>query len=137
MVFHRSSGDGRRVRFRIKLYEALSRFTSQPRRANQWESWRLWETWSAGAAVLQLDFEKFGISLPVQPRNQEHYIGVYRDHRDRELFTRLLDDPGWLAQVAANGREWARTHYNPVATARRFLALAAQHGFAWPSDPAG
>ena len=37
----------------------------------QWDSWRLWESWAAGCVVFHLDFEKYGVQLPVNARKLE------------------------------------------------------------------
>ena len=91
-------------------------------RWSQWESWRFWESLSAGCAALLLDFDKYGIQLPVQPENWTHYIGLDLDHLPRDL-DRLRSDQGALAKVADAGRVWAHRHYSPAAKAERFVSM--------------
>lgn len=86
----------------------------------QWDSWRFWESLAAGAVSLHVDFEKYGFSLPVMPKNWVHYIGLDLDHVQDDI-DRMIDEPGILADISRQGREWALTHYTSKAVALRFL----------------
>jgi hypothetical protein len=35
----------------------------------RWESWRFWESLASGCATVALDFEEYGLVLPVIPKN--------------------------------------------------------------------
>ncbi|MBW4615427.1 MAG: glycosyltransferase family 1 protein [Desmonostoc vinosum HA7617-LM4] len=91
----------------------------------QWDSWRFWESLAAGCATFHLDFEKYGIALPVMPKNWQHYIGIDLDNVQATV-DRIADDPGILESVATAGRLWALEHYTPVPTALRFLETIYQ-----------
>ncbi len=92
----------------------------QPVTIVRWDSWRWWESLAAGCLTFHLDFEKYGFVLPVMPVAWKHYIPI--DLADpKATVERLMDErPRW-PEIAAQGRFWARTHYSPEATARRFI----------------
>lgn len=91
----------------------------------QWDSWRFWESLAAGCATFHLDFDKYGIFLPIMPENWKHYIGVDLDNVSKTI-KRLKDEPEILQKVAIEGRKWALEHYSPVATARLFLKIVSE-----------
>jgi hypothetical protein len=93
---------------------------TRPRRAIQWDSFRFWEALAAGCATFNIDLEYYGVILPVMPVNGEHYFGVRFDSAEQTI-SRLVEDPGLLARVAASGRQWAIEHYAPKVMAERFL----------------
>lgn len=86
----------------------------------QWDSWRFWESLAAGCATFHLDFDKYGVFLPIMPENWKHYIGVDLDNVSKTI-KRLNDEPEIIEKVAIEGRKWALEHYSPIATAKRFL----------------
>jgi len=90
---------------------------------HQWDTFRLWEAFCAGCLVCHVDFEKYGLQLPVMPQNLTHYLGFDLD--DRSASEAILDN-SWerLATIAESGRAWAMEHYSPVAVAQRFLRIA-------------
>ena len=88
----------------------------------QWDSWRLWESWGAGCVTFHLDFEKYGVTMPVMPENWKHYIGIDLDNVQQAV-DRIKNEPEILEYVAEEGRKWAMEHYSPLATARRFLKI--------------
>lgn len=92
----------------------------------QWDSWRFWESLAAGCATFHVDFEKYGITLPVMPKNWQHYIGIDLDNL-QESIDRIADDPEILERVAKQGRLWALENYSPVPTAIRFLETIDQY----------
>jgi hypothetical protein len=89
-----------------------------------WDSWRLWESMAAGCVVIHVDFERHGIELPRMPVNWRHYIGIDFENVE-DTVARLQAEPEILAKISENGAEFARTHYAPPATAKRFLELVA------------
>lgn len=88
----------------------------------QWDSWRLWESLAAGCISFHVDFKKYGLELPVNPVNWQHYIGVDLNRVDDTL-ERLARDPTQLAEISDRGQQWAFEHYAPLPTAQRFLEL--------------
>ncbi|MCU0565075.1 MAG: glycosyltransferase [Oculatellaceae cyanobacterium Prado106] len=102
------------------LNKILTIASPTPRRIMNWESWRLWEAMAAGCIAFHVDFEKYGVGLPVMPVNWTHYIGVDLDDMQAAA-DRLAAEPQLLSQISAAGRAWAIQHYSPVPTALRFL----------------
>ncbi|GEM_PF-450654 len=91
-----------------------------------WDSWRFWESLAAGCVTFQVDFEKYGIKLPVMPENWRHYIGIDLDNIQNTV-DRIANDPGILEQISQEGRMWAIENYSPVPTALRFLNIIRSH----------
>jgi hypothetical protein len=116
-------------RYFLRMVSELIARGAGPKRFMQWpllswDSWRLWESMAAGCVVVHVDFEKHGIELPRMPVNWQHYIGIDFESIE-DTVARLKAEPDILAKISANGAEFARTHYAPLATAKRFLDLAA------------
>jgi hypothetical protein len=84
------------------------------------DSWRFWESLAAGCVTFQVDFEKYGLLLPVMPENWRHYIGIDLDNI-QETVDRITDDPGILQTISTEGRRWVLEHYTPVPTTLRFF----------------
>lgn len=100
------------------------RFVSMKHRPAQWDSWRWWESLSAGCVALQLDFNHYGMVLPVRPRNWEHYVGVTMTRQAiPETIERILAEPETMDRISVQSRAWAVENYGPLAVARRFLDL--------------
>jgi hypothetical protein len=91
----------------------------------QWDSWRFWESLAAGCVTFHLDFEKYGIDLPVMPENWRHYIGIDLDNVQATI-DRITANPEILEYIAQEGRSWAIKNYSPVPTALRFLEIVSQ-----------
>jgi hypothetical protein len=97
-------------------------------RISQWDSWRFWESLAAGCVTFQLDFQKYGLVLPVMPENWRHYIGIDFNNI-QESIDRILNEPEILTKVGAEGQHWALEHYSPRAVALRFLEVINQMKF--------
>jgi hypothetical protein len=92
----------------------------------RWDSWRFWESLTAGCATVHLDFEKYGFILPVMPVNGVHYIGI--DLENIQATVKLLTGPRErLIEIGEQGKQWAITHYSPLAVAKRFLNHICMH----------
>jgi hypothetical protein len=104
------------------IKRGIGRLHLHTRRITQFDSWRLWESLAAGCATVHLDLERYGVRLPVMPRNWEHYIGLNLDRLDEDI-ERMCADPDVLSRVGAAGRAWSIANYGPRPTAERFLAL--------------
>lgn len=113
---------GNRARLRRLAYEALGTLDPRAPRAVGADSFRVWEALAAGCATINLDLAHYGVEMPVMPVNGTDYLGVDLD-RVSPFVDRLIEEPGLLEKVAAQGRAWAQTHYSPAAVARRFLAM--------------
>ncbi|MBW4575769.1 MAG: glycosyltransferase [Aphanothece sp. CMT-3BRIN-NPC111] len=98
----------------------LGTFDSKPRRIMNWESWRFWEAMAAGCVAFHVDFDKYGVCLPVMPENWRHYIGIDLENMQAAI-DRLAEEPEILEKISLEGRQWALEHYSPVPTAVRFL----------------
>lgn len=103
----------------------LSNLGLQSNTIVQWDSWRLWESLAAGCTTFHLDFEKYGVTLPVMPENWRHYIGIDLDNIQAAV-DRIADQPEILEKIASEGRDWAIKNYSPVPTALRFLETIYQ-----------
>ncbi|WP_347237749.1 glycosyltransferase [Sphaerospermopsis sp. FACHB-1194] len=91
----------------------------------QWDSWRFWESLAAGCVTFHLDFDKYGLDIPVMPENWRHYIGIDLDNVPAAI-DRIVDEPEILEKIALEGRRWAIENYSPVPTALRFLETIYQ-----------
>lgn len=113
---------GRKARIRRMMFNVMGWFDRRPSRAIQWDSFRFWESLAAGCAVFNIDLERYGVSVPVMPKNWEHYIGVDLE-RVEDALARVADEPSLLERIGGSGRAWAMQHYSPRAMASRFLGL--------------
>ncbi|MEG3937562.1 hypothetical protein QT995_05270 [Microcoleus sp. S36b_A3] len=98
-----------------------SYFTGEPI-VEWWDSWRFWESLAAGCVTFHVDFDKYGVKLPVMPENWRHYVGIDLDNM-QDTVDRIADDPGILEKISVEGRQWAIENYSPVPTALRFLEM--------------
>jgi hypothetical protein len=89
----------------------------------RWDSWRLWESFASGCLTFQLNFEKYGLALPVNPTPWVHYIPVDFADPQGTAEKLLALEPHWR-DIAEAGRRWAIDNYAPKPTAQRFLAMA-------------
>ncbi|MBO3462507.1 glycosyltransferase [Aetokthonos hydrillicola Thurmond2011] len=113
---HVMSRFGRRVMTKMKI---------KSNTIAQWDSWRFWESLAAGCASFHVDFEKYGLALPVMPENWRHYIGIDLDNV-QEAIDRIADEPEILERVAKEGRIWTLENYTPAPTALRLLQTVSQ-----------
>lgn len=104
-----------------KLLEKLSLQIDHTYNVYQWDSWRYWESIACGCVTFHLDFERYGVQLPVMPNNWEHYVG-FDLLQPRECIERFLSlTTGDLEKIGLNGRDWAISNYTPEPMARRLL----------------
>jgi len=104
------------------IKQANTKLKLRTNRIVQWDSWRFWESLAAGCATFHVDFDKYGISLPVMPENWHHYIGIDLDNIPAAV-DRIIAQPEILKTIADEGRLWALKHYAPLPTALRFLEI--------------
>jgi hypothetical protein len=97
----------------------------ESKRVVQWDSWRLWEALAAGCVAIHLDFDKYGMLLPVTPRNWTHYAGIDLGNIE-EFIDRIKADPESLREISRQGRQWALEYFSPRPTALRFLETVSQ-----------
>jgi hypothetical protein len=86
----------------------------------RWDSWRFWESLVAGCLTVHLDFQKYGLRLPVMPEPWVHYAPIDLGNISGSVDA-LMDRQGQWADIAEAGRAWAIEHYAPKATALRLL----------------
>lgn len=102
---------------------ALMDHCAQPAYVLRWDSFRFWEALAAGCLAVQLDFDLYGLDLPVRPVAWVHYAPI--DLSDMKgSIEQLLDRERDWEQIAEAGRNWAIEHYGPGAVARRLVAAA-------------
>ena len=99
-----------------------------PSIVQQHDSYKLWEAFAAGAVVICVDFEYYGIhfgdSSTPQPKSYVHYVGIRLGEENS-----LREAANWirnaseetLCKVAATGREWAIKWFSPRPMATRLL----------------
>lgn len=108
----------RREEFRSQIGER--RILSDEPAIDRWDSWRFWESLASGCVTVALDFDEYGLQIPVKPVNGVHYVGLRLDRLEDAVA--LLSGPQTpLAVIAENGREWVTTHYAPAPVAHLFL----------------
>jgi hypothetical protein len=105
-----------------KMHALVTRLNLKTGTLIQYDSWRLWESLVAGCVTIHVDFDKYGIMLPVMPENWKHYIGV--DLGDIEgSIAKIRANLPHFAEIARAGREWALANYSPKVVAERFMGL--------------
>ncbi|GBE92991.1 glycosyltransferase family 1 protein [Nostoc cycadae] len=92
----------------------------------QWDSWRFWESLAAGCVTFHLDFEKYGIALPVMPKNWQHYIGIDLDNVQATI-DKIAKNPEILEEISTSGRLLVLENYSPVPLAIRFLETISKN----------
>ncbi|MCJ0742443.1 glycosyltransferase [Pedobacter montanisoli] len=113
---------GKKATIKKKLYKVISTLLNKNERLIQWDSWRFWETLALGSVPIHIDLEKYGVELPVMPKNWEHYIGIDLNNIDYAI-KRILEDRESIYKIAAQGHQWAMENYSPKVSAQRFLQL--------------
>ena len=107
------------------IKQLLAKLKLQSNTILQWDSWRFWESLAAGCVTFHVDFEKYGIALPVMPENWRHYIGIDLDNVQATI-DKIAENPEILEYIAQEGRNWAIKNYSPVPTALRLLEIVSQ-----------
>jgi hypothetical protein len=111
---------GGKARLRRRFYELVQRVDSRPLRVISGDSFRFWESLACGTVPMQVDFEHYGLKLPVQPEPYEHYLPVRLDDIGGSCVS-IKREISRLPALAATGRAWALRNYCPSAVARRLL----------------
>lgn len=111
-------GGGRKADLRRRIWWSVHQIMRGSPRLIQWDSWRFWETFVCGAVPLTTNLEEAGVTLPVMPEPDFHYIAC-------DLHGRVNPDvfePNRLRSIAENGREWALANYNQATAADRLIS---------------
>lgn len=114
---------GGKARLRRKFFDLVQRFDRRPPRVISGDSFRFWESLACGTVPMQVDFEHYGLTLPVQPLPFEHYFPVRFDQIDRTVDFLHANRNG-LGDIAREGQRWALENYSPRSMAERLLAHA-------------
>ena len=89
---------------------------------SQFDSWKLWETFFAGACVIMIDLDYFGIKVPAQPINMKHYIGITQNKdTDNAIFKDIINEKIDIKKIAEEGKKWAIENYSPDKIAKYIL----------------
>jgi hypothetical protein len=113
---------GGKARLRRRFFDVVQKLDPRPPRVISGDSFRFWESLACGTTPLQVDFEHYGLELPVQPSPFEHYLPVRFDDLAASV-TKSLQSTVRLAQIGVNGKRWAFEHYSPKASVQRLLGL--------------
>lgn len=109
----------------------------------RWDGWRFYEACAFGCAPFQLNFEKYGFSLPRPPQAWQDYIPIDLEEVSFlpcKLLNELRSDPDYLANIGASARKWLDDNTSPIGLAKYVLetlgsvANAALQGQATPFD---
>ena len=140
--FEYTSMDGEgnvELRFATRLERKIRRMihgakpiSSRHHVAFQWDSFRWWETLVAPCAPVTLDFEYWGLDLPVLPVEGQHYVGI--QELDGRSVARRLSGLGHerLEEIGSAGKAWFEEHYSPRAQAGRLLHELSSRGHSIP-----
>ena len=92
----------------------------------QVDSFKLWEAFMSGCCVIAIDFQRFGIQLPVDLINGVHYIGITDDGDEVEqLLQNIQMNKLPVEQIAKAGKQWVLQHYCPEAIAQYILSVVS------------
>jgi hypothetical protein len=111
---------GGKARLQRRFYDVWQTFDPRPLRVISGDSFRFWESLACGTVPMQVDFEHYGLKLPVQPKPFEHYLPVRLDDIAGSCASIKRELAG-LPALAATGRAWALRNYCPRAVAQRLL----------------
>jgi len=119
---HWIKGGGRKARFGRAFFRFTQMFDPRPLRVISGDSFRFWESLACGTMPMQVDFDHYGLRLPVQPRGFAHYLPVRFDdlassvERTKSLVPRMQE-------IALGAQHWAREHYSPLAATKRLFQI--------------
>lgn len=111
---------GGKARLRRGIFDTLQVLDPRPARVISGDSFRFWESLACGTVPMQVDFEHYGLRLPVQPEPFEHYLPVRFDALAQSVAD-VRARIGDLEMIGHRGRQWAVDHYSPRSTASRLL----------------
>tara|TARA_B100001123_G_C15295530_1_gene1019033 strand:+ start:944 stop:2077 length:1134 start_codon:yes stop_codon:yes gene_type:complete len=93
----------------------------------QVDSFKLWEAFMAGCCVITIDFDRYGIQLPVNPVNGVHYIGITDDSNEiKRLLKAIENNEINVEEIAKAGRTWALEHYQPKSIASYIVNIVTE-----------
>lgn len=87
--------------------------------ASQIDSFKLWEGFFSKCCVITMDFDHFKITLPSQPVNMKHYIGLTTNiQKNIEIIRKIKRGEIDIKQIAEDGYKWAVENYSPCSLAK-------------------
>ena len=88
----------------------------------QWDSFRMWELFYAKTCPIFLNFQKFKFQLPVEPTDEDHYMGI--NNFSWSAFNNKLKkyNEKNIQEIGSNGKKWVFENYSPKPTALRLLS---------------
>lgn len=111
---------GGKARLRRRVFDAVQKFDPRPLRVISGDSFRFWESLACGTVPMQVDFEHYGLQMPLQPEPYEHYLPVRFDALESSVKNIRKRVPE-LHAIGSRGKSWAVTHYSPRKVAVRLL----------------
>jgi len=113
---------GGKARLQRRLFDLVQRVDPRPLRVISGDSFRFWESLACGTVPMHVDFEHYGLKMPVQPEPYRHFLPVRFDELDASV-RRIRDQSEKLPQVGVEARAWAVDNYAPLITTQRLLSL--------------
>ena len=88
----------------------------------QWDSFRMWELFYANTCPIFLHFQKFKFQLPVEPADEDHYMGI--NNFSWSAFNSKLKKyyEKNIQEIGSNGKKCVFENYSPKPTALRLLS---------------
>jgi hypothetical protein len=111
---------GGRARLRRRFFDLVQTIDPRPLRVISGDSFRFWESLACGTVPMQVDFEHYGLHLPVRPEPFRHYLPVRFDDLEASA-RRIKEQLPRLKNMADEGMRWACQMYAPCAVATRLL----------------
>lgn len=87
----------------------------------QYDSWRFWESLYGDSIPIHANLDDWGLELPVMPIANKHYLSV--DLKGRSAIGGNID----LAQISADGKQFAKDYFSPRSVAERLLTILDDH----------
>jgi hypothetical protein len=90
----------------------------------RWDGWRFYEACAFGCCPFQLDFDKYGFSLPRAPIAWKEYIPINLEevnYLPHKLANEIANDPDYFSAIGSAARQWLLDHASPKPLAQFVL----------------
>jgi hypothetical protein len=114
---------GGKARLRRRFFNVVQKFDPRSPRVISSDSFRFWESMACSTVPMQVDFEHYGLKMPVQPEPYIHYLPVRFDDLDKSV-SLIKTQLNSLESVGDEARGWAMANYCPRVVAQRFLCAS-------------
>jgi hypothetical protein len=111
---------GGKARLRRRFFDAVQALDSRPLRVISGDSFRFWESLACGTVPMQVDFEHYGLKMPVQPIAYEHYLPVRFDALESSVLN-IRKRIAKMSAIGSSGQSWATCYYAPRKVSVRLL----------------